>query len=399
MRLLVISVLLAFCGIAAASTGDCVDPDAIKAFETGRTLIQFGFVRTGVKKIEQAVSIHPDFPEAYEVLEKAYEQLGRYDDAAATAEYLIRLDPRLTHPKHAYAWEIKRYRSLAIAPEEALAALARCQRYARKANVDTERAITACEEAVRFDSTLVDAREILIGIYIHIDDEEATKRQIEALIPLHVPIASFLIHQLDHMKPEWLTEEYGDELQKLFAAHATPRKEPEILEFTGQEVDQILGAYSEEIAALKSLLDDVPEIFPADCEGRVSDQITGQLREKMLLQGIGSLDAERANCFGDRPRMYHIFDELLTRGPASKIGTDLNVSRPEYEDWRVGLIQILEDREYCKPVCNALLEFRIDTEIRGSSYQFVARMKLVDEIAEIGQCNGLHDEESSTWDW
>ena len=402
MRLLLISVLLTLSGIAAASAGDCVDPDAIRAFETGQTLVRFGMVRAGAAKIERAVSIYADFPEAYEVLEKSYERLGRYDDAAATAEHLVRLNPRLAHPKFGYTWVIKRYRSLATAPKEALAALDQCQRYVGKKNVDTRRAITACEEAIRIHPTLVDARENLTEIYVYMDDEEATKEQIAALIPLHVPMASVLIHQLDHMKPEWLTEEYGNELRELFAAHTPPRKEPETLKFTDQEIDQILEAYSEQIAALKSLLDDAPEIIPAKCKWRVSDQVPEQLREKLLPLGIVYVYAERPNCFGDyphNPRTYYFFDELKTWGPTTKVGTDLNVARPKYEDWRVGLFQMWEGRKYCKPVCNTMLEFRISTEIKGGPYQFKARMKLPDEIAEIGQCIGLRGEEWSSWDW
>ena len=399
MRLLLISASLTLCGIVAASAQDCVDPDAIKAFETGQTLVEFGMVRIGVKKIERAVSIYPDFPEAYEVLEKSYEQLGRYGDAAATAEHLVRLEPRLARPKSGYTWQIKRYRSLATAPKEALKALDRCQRYTSKENIDTESAIAACEEAVRIHPTLVGAHTSLTKIYLYIDDEAATKRQIAALIPLHVPMASIFIHELDHVKPEWLTEEYRDELEELFAAHTTPRDKSEVLEFTGQEIDRILEAYSRQIAALKSLLDDVPEIIPAECEARLPDQVPEQWREKMLPLGIGYLYAERPRCYGNSPRTYYIFDEFLVLGPANKIGADLDVGRPEYEDWRVGLIQILEDRKYCKPVCNNLLEFRINTEIKGDPYLFEARMKLLEEVTDMRQCIGLAGEDRSSWDW
>ena len=393
MRLVLLLALLVSCGLASASTADCADPEAIEAFEAGQALLDSRNLAAGISKIEQAVSIDPNFIDAYEKLAELFNQLNRYDDSIRVAEQLMRLRPERADD---YQYSIKRYRSLADTPRAAIKALERCRAY----EAGSKKAIAACKKAIGTHPKYADAHYFLGVNYIYADDEIGAKKEIAALVLLDPKgAAPVLIHTMEHLKPEWLTEEYGDELRNLFAMDATPAKEPEILKFTSQEIDQILEAYSEQVAALKSLLDDFPEIIPAECKERVSDQLPEQLREKLLPLGIGYVYAERPNCFGNHPRTYHFFDEFMINGPANKIGTELNVGRPEYENWRVGRIQMLERRKYCKPVCQTLLEFRIDTEIRGDPYQFKARMKSLDETLETGQCAGVRGEEWSSWDW
>jgi len=403
MRLVLISALLIFGGYISASAAECANPEAIRALEAGQTLLRSGDTEAGIAKIEQAVSLYPDFNEAYEILRGLYEQLGRYDDAIRITEHLMRLNPG----EYMYEIAIKNYRSLAAMPEIALKALERCQSY----EVGSKEAVAACKESVHLQPTYADARYNLGVNYIYADDEEATKSEIAALMSIDpVGAGPLLMHVMADMKPEWWTKEYGKEAEELLVVLRTAEqqatsKEPEYLRFTDQEIDQILQAYKEQIAVIRTLLEEYSDMGAAESKYKESRQIQEQLSTLSFVR----IRAERGSPRTPPWFMYDFFDETrkfmaknqMVYSPycwVTKIGTDFDVGGQEREDWRVGLCQIWIERQYCKPDCTAMLEFRVDAEIGGELHEFKVRVQVLDEIAEIGQCFGSFGE-SPMLDW
>jgi len=403
MRLVLFFALLIFGGYTSASAAECANPEAIKAFEAGQTLLRSGDTEAGIAKIEQAVSLYPDFNEAYEILEDLYGQLGRYDDAIRVTEHLMRLNPG----DYEYEFAIIDYRSLAAMPKTDLKALERCQSY----EVGSKEAIAACKEAIRLQPTYANAHYSLGVNFIYADDEEGAKNEIAVLMPIDpVGAGPLLMHVMADMKPEWWTEEYGKEADELLVALRTAkqqvaRKESEYLRFTDQEIDQILHAYEEQIAAIRTLLEEYSDMGAAESTYKESRQIQEQLNTLSFVR----IHAERGSPRNPPWFMYDFFDETrefmaknqMVYSPycfITKIGTDLDVGGQERRDWRVGLCQIWIERQYCQPDCTAMLEFRVDAEIGGELHQFKVRIQLLDEIAEIGQCFGSFGE-SPMLDW
>lgn len=391
VRLLLLSTLLVVGGLASALAGDCADPEAIEAYETGQEYLQVGRVREGIAEIERAVAIYPDFNEAWNVLNELYGRAGRFDEAIAAVEQLMRLNPVLAEQ---YQWEIDYYRSLASTPTFAVKALERCQRQ----DVGSKQAIAACEEAVRIHPDYIDARYLLGVHYIHADEEESAKEQLAALILLDPTGATpILVNAMAMIRPDWLTEAYRIELESLLAAATsvvgrTAPVKGEYKEFSDQDVARILRAYEKQIEALKKLIAD-PRVIPEACEGYPSTAVTDQLKEQLVPLSFLRILADRENC--PTARMYWLLDVLDSAGrprvnlglsEITKIATNLGIGNPDKEHWRVGLYQQWLAEKYCKPECFAILEFRIDAEIHGDPIKFRAWIDLLDEVAEVGQC-------------
>lgn len=222
--------------------------------------------------------------------------------------------------------------------------------------------------------------------------------------------AANMIHLVAHLKPEWMIEEYGKELEELFAAHRTReegphQQSPEYPVFADKEIAQLLLVYEQQIAAIRTLLDDHSDMRAAESKYNESKQIREQLNALSFVR----IDAQRGGPFRPPWFVYVFFDETrefmakneIVYSPychITKIGTDLDIGGPQHEDWRIGLCQIWIERRYCKPDCTAILEFRIDAEIGGEPHEFKIWIQLLDEIADINQCFGSLAE-SPTLDW
>jgi len=134
-----------------------------------------------------------------------------------------------------------------------------------------------------------------------------------------------------------------------------------------------------------------------------------EIREQLNTLSFVRIHAQRGDPSRPPWAMFNFFDEtreFMAKNEMAyrpncqmkKIGPDLNVGGPEYEEWRVGLCQIWIERQYCKTDCTAMLEFRIDTEIGGDTHKFKVWIQFSEETAEIGQCLGSVGE-SPNLDW
>lgn len=385
----------------AEATEECAPADAIEAFEAGQQLIQTGDIEGAIARLEQAVAIYPDFKEAYESLEWQYRQVGDYAKAIEAAEQQIRLVPGMAE-LHEYG--IQMYRRLMATPESAMEALARSSLYEQ----GSAEAIAACREAIEIHPTFLEAHTDLTQHYIRADDEANAKKQLAEVVALDAQGAGpVLVDVMAHLKPEWLTEEYGEELSAVFARHLpeddeTPEPPDDYPAFSAEEVAAILSAYAEQVAAIRTLIDEHDDM------GAAKDKYTASsaLQEKLRFLSFVSLNAESGGP-GEPPWYSHEFfdaeQDFMKKNRmdfrpfcwTGRIARNLDVPGKRHADWRVGLCQVWIERRYCRLRCVAALEFRIDTEIEGRTYRIKA---LVDDVAGIMQCpDQFGDSPMSEW--
>jgi tetratricopeptide (TPR) repeat protein len=389
---------------AGASTSDCAPLDAIEAYETGQKLIQSGNAAAGIIELEKAVSIYPDFHEAHQSLEWQYKQTRDFAQAIEAAEQQIRIRPG-TADQHEYA--INAYRRLLETPDSAMEALARSARYER----GSDEAIAACKEAISIHPEFLEAHTDLTQHYIHADNEIAAKNQLAKVAALEPRgAAAVLVDVFVHFRPDWLTEEYWEELGVLFTVNLLPDDESaevseKYREFTPEELAAMRLTYEAQIAAIRTLIDGHSDLGAAATEYKESREIRQQLRSLEFV----SITAESGGP-GEPPWFHHEFfdatrdfmeDNQMNFAPhcwTAKIGRGLDIPGKRRADWRVGLCEIWIERRYCKLRCVPMLEIRVDTEIEGSQYRFTAKLRPVVELAGVLRCVNEFGE-SSMRDW
>lgn len=396
-------VLATLCAVSSAAGWDCAPKDAINAYESATELILLGDRESGIAKLEQAVAIYPDFYEAFEALEWEYKNEGRYADAIDAVEQQVRLRPGMADQ---HDFSISMYRRLAATPQAAKEALARSAGFP----VGSDEAIAACKDAIRIHPAFIEAHTDLVQHYIRIGDEVAAKDTLAKTIPLDpYGAAPLLVNVMHHYQPAWLTEEYGKELGELFSRHRSASVDAlegteRYPEFSEEEISEILAAYSDQLALLRSLVDGSTEVAELSSEYRESESH----KERLRVLRFAHISATRRGP-SQLPFPYTFFDvtrEFDENGESgylppcfySKVSHDLEIPSERSADWRVGLCQLWFEKPYCRPECATLLEFRVDVEVDDSPYRFAATVLVVDEVAEHRQCI---DElgESSIRDW
>lgn len=370
----------------SAHAAECAPPEAIEAFESGQAYKEAGRLGDAIAEMERAVAIYPDFMDAWFELYEAYRHADRLDDAIEALEQLVRID------SGAPFWQglLALHRADAGIPSAAAEALKLCRR--RKPG--SKRAIAACEEAVNLHTDYAEARYFLGVNYIYAGDEESAKEQLAALIRLDPTQAGMLADSMDVLT-DWLTADYKQELQAMFAAstatddQAAPAK-VEHQKFSDQEVSRVLQAYEKQIVTLQNLMAD-PSSLPKACQISPPADLGEQLKVKLMPLSFRTIAVIKANCSYPGYRLLSLPDPLgRPRGPSEvvKIAANLGFGDANKEHWRVGLYQEWLAHKYCRAECNAMLEFRIDTEIDGHEVTVRALVEILEEVADIGQCIG-----------
>lgn len=393
-----------FLGIACAThAAECAPADAIEAYESGKSHLESGRLDKGISELERAVAIYPEFGDAWYDLYDSYKRAERPDDEVRALEQLVRINPGAYSGAEIWRELLALHRAKAKIPPAAVDALNRC----RRLKPGSKRAIAACEKALSLHMEYADAHYFLGLNYIYAGEENSAKEQLAALIALDPTMAGMLANSMDALT-NWLTEDYRQELQSMLAttvATAGPEAavEASLAEFSDQDIARILVAYEEQIEALQDLLAD-PKSRPEACELEASTEILDRLKEKLM--PLSFVRVERSH----NPDCRHGLGYLLldVRDPADrrrglsevvKIAVIPGLGDPERERWRVGLYQEWVAEKYCKAECSAMLEFRIDSEIGGQPVTFNAWSKVLEEIADIGQCSSHYGETPSAEKW
>jgi len=327
--------LMLLAATAGALPDECAPLESIEAYEAGQRLIQSGNTEAGIAKLEQTVSIYPDFREAWESLELQYKQTGDFAKAIEAAEQQIRLLPG-TSDSQEYA--INMYRRLLGTPGPAMKALARSALYEQGSN----EAIAACKEAIEIHPTFLEAHTNLVQHYIYADDEIAAKKQLAKVVALDPRgAAAVLVGVIAHLKPSWLTEEYAEELAAVFPmplpeddeSREAPKEYPN---FTPEESAAILSAYEKQIGVIGSLIDGRTDMGAAKTRYNESREIQQQLRSLSFI----SISAASGGP-GNPPWYLHEFfdatqefmkDNRMDFTPycwVGKIARDLDEIRPD----------------------------------------------------------------------
>lgn len=392
MNVRCVLVLMLLGAMTSASGWDCAPQEAIEAYAAARELILSGDRESGIAKLKHAVSIYPDFYEAFEALEWEYKAQGRYAKAIEAAEQQIRLRPGMAEQRE---YNIRNYRRLLATPQAAKDALAGAARHP----VGSDEAIAACKDAIRIHPAFIEAHTDLVQHYIRAGNEVAAKESLARAIPLDpYGAAPLLVDVMDHIRPEWFTEEYGKELGDLFSKHRSAVDDPmsdseEYSEFSREEVTRILAAYGDQLAHLRALIDECTDVATASGEfqGSVSR------KEKLHALQFVNISATRRGPEQWRYPPYTFFDateaftdegEQAYLPPCfyAKVSGGLEIQGDQPAHWRVGLCQLWFEQPYCKPECATLLEFRVDAEVDDLPYRFAAKVLVVDEVAGQRQC-------------
>jgi Flp pilus assembly protein TadD len=396
----VLALLLLATGTSAALE-ECAPPEAIDAYEAGLRLVRSGDVTAAIEHLERAVSIYPDFYDAYKSLEWQYKKTGDFQKAIEAAEQQIRLLPG-TAEQHVYA--IQMYRRLLATPESAKEALARSALY----QPGSDEAIAACREAIEIHPEFLEAHTDLVGHYMHADDEVAAKEQLLEVVALDARGAgSVLVEVMSKLKPDWLTEDFAEQLNAVFAAHLPEQEElsekpTEYPGFSSEEVAAIVSTYDKQIAAISAIIDGSDDIATTETRYKESGELQEQLRSLTFI----SISGETGGPGSPPWHSYDFFDETRNFMEANrmhyhpycwtgKTARDLDISGRRRADWRVGLCQIWIEKPYCRLRCIPALEFRVDTRIEDRSYRFKA---LLEDSAGIMRCVDQFGE-SPMLDW
>ena len=391
-------------GIACSThAAECATPEAIEAYESGKAHLESGRLNEGISELERAVSIYPDFGTAWYDLYDSYKRAGRPDDEIVALEQLVRINPGVYSGAEIWRELLALHRAEARIPSAAVDALNKC----RHLKTGSKKAIAACEKALSLHTDYADAHYFLGVNYIYAGEEKSAKDQLAALIALDLTAAGMLAHVMGELTG-WMTEEYQQELQSMFAAtKVQPILEAPVealpAQFSDQDVARILDAYEDQIEALQNLMAD-PKLSPETCGLEASTEMSNQLREELM--PLSFVRIERSH----KPDCRHGLGYLLldVRDPSDrwrglsevvKIAKNLEVGDPERERWRIGLFQEWVAEKYCKAECTARLQIRVDREIDGQVVQFNAWVKVLKEIAGIAQCGSHYGEMPGAEDW
>ncbi len=388
-----------FLGIAClAYAVECAPTEAIEAYESGKALLESGRFDEGITELERAVAFYPDFDDAWFDLYEEYNRANRVDDVIIALEQLIRIQPGAEIWRGLLALHLA---DVGI-PPAALEALNRC----RSLKPGSKRAIAACEQALSLHANYVDAHYFLGVNYIYARKEDLAKKALSALIALDPTMAGMLVHVMDELT-NWVTEDYKQELETVFAA-AHAKGEPDAAaetppaEFSDQDVARILGAYEKQIEALQKLIAD-PGLRPEACEGQAPQEIRNQLMERLMPLSFVRVEMpHKPDCYGLGYLLLDVRDPAdRQRGLSEvvKISKNLGIGDPERERWRVGLHEEWVAEKYCKEECRAMLEFRIDRETGDQPVKFKAWVGIQEEISDIAQCSSYYGENPSAEDW
>jgi len=234
-----------------AATDTSVDPEAVAAYQAGKAHQKSGNHEDAITEFERAVSIAPDYLSAHFELADLYLEVARPFDAINAYEQLIRLNPARTD----------HYRG-AINVIEAFYALTLCQ----TSETGLDETIAACEKAIGHPELADDPHaNYLLGVnYIYADDEESAKRQFKKMALLDIEGApGMLLHVMMEMKPEWITKEYVEDVNK-FAKLVVPGLPDEL---PVDEVRMLEEYYAPEIRYMYELLGEMPDyVFQTDEE-------------------------------------------------------------------------------------------------------------------------------------
>jgi len=124
-----------------------------------------------------------------------------------------------------------------------------------------------------------------LSVYVYAGNEESAKKQLAALVALDRTMAGMLANSMGVLT-NWLTEDYKQELQAMFAttdATAEPDAAVEAprAEFSDQDVTRILRAYEKQIEALQNLMAD-PRSIPKKCELSPPTEFRDQLNQQLM---------------------------------------------------------------------------------------------------------------------
>jgi tetratricopeptide (TPR) repeat protein len=376
-------------GIAcSAHAAECAPPEAIEAYESGKAHLESGRLDKGISEIERAVAIYPDFGDAWYDLYGSYKRAGRPDDEIRALEQLIRINPGVHSGAEIWREVLALHRSEANIPSAAVDALNRC----RSLKAGSKRAIAACERALSLHTGYVDAHYFLGVNYVYAGDEESAKEQLAALIVLDRTMAGMLANSMDVLT-NWLTEDYKQELQAMFAttdATAEPDAAAEAppAEFSDQDVTRILRAYEKQIEALQNLMAD-PRSIPKKCALSPPTEFRDQLKQQLMPLSFRYVEVQNAACRGATDWLFEAPNSGgRHRGLSEvvKIAPNLRIGDPGRERWHVGIYQEWVAEKYCKAECAAMLQFRIDKEIDGQPVKFNAWLGVVENIDDIVRC-------------
>ena len=297
----------------SALGAECAPAEAIEAYEAGKAHLESGRLDEGISEIERAVAIYPDFGNAWYDLYSSYKLAGRPDDEIRALEQLVRINPGRYSGSDIWRQLLALHQAEAKIPSAAVAALNRC----RSLETGSKFAIDACREALTLHTDYVDAHYFLGVNYIYAGEEESAKGQLAALIALDPTMAGMLAHAMDELTG-WMTEEYQQELQSMFAAanvRPAPAAPVEALPavFSDQDVTRLQGAYEKHIEALQTLMAD-PRTRPEACRSAAPTEISDQLKEN--LAPLSFIRIERSHNPDCRNALgYRLFD---VRDPADR---------------------------------------------------------------------------------
>ena len=398
---LVTSILVCIGGTAYAA--ECAPKEAIEAYESGQAHLESGRLDKGISEIERAVSIYPDFGDAWYDLYDSYKRAGRPDDEIRALRQLIRINPGVYSGANIWRQLLALHLAEARIPSAAAEALNECRRF----KPGSKRAVASCERALGLHADYVDAHYFLGVNYIYAGDEAAAKEQVAALTALDPTMAGMLAHVMDELT-DWMTEEYKKELQSLFAASdVQPMLEASVealpAQFSDQDVARILGAYDKQIEALQDLMAD-PKSRPEACRREAPAEVSNELKGELM--PLSFVRIERSH----NPDCQHGMGYLLLdtrerahrrRGVSEvvKIAAIPGLGDTQGERWRVGLRQEWVKENYCKAECSAMLQFRIDRETDGQVVRFNAWVAVLEDVVDIARCGSHHGEMPGAEEW
>jgi Tfp pilus assembly protein PilF len=194
-----------------AATETSVDPEAVAAYQAGKSHVKSGNHEDAITEFERAVIIAPDYFAAYLELAHLYLEVARPFDAINAYEQLMRLEPGRTDQFQA-----------AINIIEAYYALTLCQ----TSEPGLDETIAACKKAIGHPELAEDPHtNYLLGInYIYADDEESAKKQFKEMVLLDIEGApGMLFHVMMEMKPQWITKKYVEDVNKFVERCACSR--------------------------------------------------------------------------------------------------------------------------------------------------------------------------------
>jgi tetratricopeptide (TPR) repeat protein len=206
------------CIAFSANAAEGAPPEAIAAFQRGQAYLESGQLEKAISEMERAVTVFPDFGNAWYHLYDSYMRADRLEDAIAALQQLVRIHPSEEFWQKLLALHLA---DLGI-PPGAFEALNRC----RRLEPGSKQAINACKMALSLYPDYVDARYFLGVNYIYAGDEKSAKEQLDVLIMLDPTMAGMLANSMDVLT-DWLTEEYKRELQHMFDAANAAGEETE----------------------------------------------------------------------------------------------------------------------------------------------------------------------------